>query len=298
MFDWNYKYKSILKEYYDPIFRNKERIKMNKEREENMSKIKESFEKYTERWNADPESFGGEDFPSYGDERQPMSKLVKTGPLDPYGPIITPEEESLLKKFYLDNPLLKQENHLSFEQGSMEFNENDAWIQTYSGRRFNPTNPVPGAIVIQDIAHSLSNICRFTGHCSSFYSVAQHSVLVSYLCNQENALHGLLHDGSEAYCQDIASPIKKTIEFAAYRAVETKLQHAIYKRFRLSIEEPPDVKKADLLLLATEARDLMAPLRLDWDLNIRPLPFKIIPLPPLEAKKLFLERFAELTVSK
>jgi 5'-deoxynucleotidase YfbR-like HD superfamily hydrolase len=181
--------------------------------------------------------------------------------------------------------------------GEYKFNSEDAWIQTYSGRRFTPTNPNPDAIVIQDIAHALSNICRFTGHCSKFYSVAQHSVLVSYLCNQENALYGLLHDASEAYCQDIASPIKKCEEFAPYRKVELKIQNAVCKRFGLPEKEPPDVKKADLLLLATESRDLMGKLRSDWIQPCEPLPFKIVPLPPQEAKNLFMKRFFELTSS-
>ena len=228
----------------------------------------------------DPESFGGTDFP----------------------PLATQEELDALNRVYLENPVLVSGKPIITEsiwfkgEGlATGFKKDIPWIQTYSGRRFNPTDPNPEAIVIQDIAHALSNICRFTGHCSSFYSVAQHSVMVSYICNQENALYGLLHDGAEAFCQDIASPIKKTIEFAAYRQVEKRIQDAVYKRFGLSENEPADVKRADLLLLATESRDLMSPLRHDWNLDIRPLPFKIVPLLPNEAKVLFLERFTELT---
>src|ERR1035437_8999101 len=62
--------------------------------------------------------------------------------------------------------------------GSQDFDEDQAWIQTYSGRRFCPLSPNPDAIVLQDIAHSLAMQCRFNGHCKKFYSVAQHSVYV------------------------------------------------------------------------------------------------------------------------
>jgi hypothetical protein len=226
---------------------------------------------------------------------------------DKFEDIVTPEIEAAIKELYNNNPQLKNEKQWTssdknkencFTTGSYDYNPEDAWIQTHSGRRFNPTNPIVEAIVIEDIAHALSNICRFTGHCSSFYSVAQHCVLVSYICNQEHAIYGLLHDGSEAYCQDIASPIKKTSEFSGYREVESRLQKAVYKRFGLLSEEPNDVKKADLLLLSTEVRDLMSPVRLDWNLNIKPLPFKIIPLQPIEAEKLFLERFKDLYCQK
>ena len=220
---------------------------------------------------------------------------------DKFEDVVTPEMEAAIKKMYAEHPHLKPSNlqknedaASSFTIGSETYHMNDAWIQTYSGKRFNPTNPVPDAIVIQDIAHALSNICRFTGHCSSFYSVAQHCVLVSYICNHENAIYGLLHDASEAYCQDIASPIKKTPEFSGYREVESRLQKAVYKRFGLSNKEPDDVKMADLLLLSTEARDLMSPARPDWNLPVKPLPFKIVPLQPIEAEKLFLERFKDL----
>jgi 5'-deoxynucleotidase YfbR-like HD superfamily hydrolase len=170
----------------------------------------------------------------------------------------------------------------------------NAWIQTFSGRKFHPLNPVIDAIVIQDIAHALSNQCRFSGHVKEFYSVAQHCVLVSYICDSHNALWGLLHDASEAYLVDVPRPVKRSGKFSAYLEFEKTMQDAICKRFDLHPEEPIDVKLADVKLLATEARDLMSPLHPEWKSPINPLPFRIDPLPPKEAKKLFLERFDEL----
>jgi len=227
----------------------------------------------------------------------------KSKKLDPkfndYPPLATPEEVAALNRIYENNPVLRVDaSYFEGEGLDSGFKKDEPWIQTNSGRRFNPINPNPKAIVIQDIAHSLSNICRFTGHCSEFYSVAQHCVLVSYICDKANALHGLLHDASEYAISDVSSPLKRTPEFLAYRKIEDKLQAAICQRFYLDEKEPADVKEADMVLLATEARDLLPSQRPDWQLNVKPLPFKIVPLPPKEAKKLFLERFAELISQK
>ncbi len=169
------------------------------------------------------------------------------------------------------------------------------WIQLYSGRKFFPLNPQVDAIDIEDIAHSLSNMCRFTGHVKSFYSVAQHSVLVSYLCGANNALYGLLHDATEAYLVDMPKPIKRLETFSNFREIEASIMLVIAKKFGLPDVEPPPVKAADIRILATEARDLMSPLHPDWKQPCEPYPFKIEPLSPGEAKKLFMDRYRELT---
>ncbi len=186
-----------------------------------------------------------------------------------------------------------EDKEYGYLTGSCEFHENEPWVQTYSGRRFNPLNPIPETIVIQDVAHALSNMCRYNGQCNSFYSVAQHSVIVSYLCDQKDALYGLLHDLSEAYIADISSPVKRTPEFEGYRNIERNLMCAVYKRFGLYPQEPVSVKQADYLALATEANCLLNA-RSDWKLDIEPAPFKIDPLPPKEAKMLFINRFFDL----
>lgn len=187
---------------------------------------------------------------------------------------------------------LKDKLHC-YTTGTSSFKENEPWIQTYSGKRFTPLNPTMNSIVIQDIANALSMQCRFAGHVSEFYSVAQHSVYVSYLCDQKDSLHGLLHDASEAYLVDIPSPLKRSDLFSEYRKIEENLQKTIYRRFGLDEEESESVKYADKLILGIEAKQLLT-LRDDWIIPDNTPPFLIKPLPSNEAKILFLKRFFEL----
>jgi 5'-deoxynucleotidase YfbR-like HD superfamily hydrolase len=133
-------------------------------------------------------------------------------------------------------------------------------IVTYTGRIIEPLDPNPEDIDLGDIAHALSNQCRFTGHTNSFYSVAQHSVLVSHYCDPSDAKWGLLHDASEAYLSDIARPLKRDEVFGkVYKRYEGGIQEAVGRRFKLNAEMPQSVKEADDLLLRWEMRDLMHP---------------------------------------
>ena len=168
-------------------------------------------------------------------------------------------------------------------------------MQTFTGKKFYPLDPKIEDIDIVDIAHSLSMICRFTGHSRFFYTVGQHSILASYICNQEDRLSALLHDGSEAYICDLARPLKRSGGFENYIEYEDRLQSMIYRKFNLPEAMPASVKIADNILLATEARDLMHPLLPGWFLDQSPLPFKIEPMLQEKVEKLFLERFYELT---
>jgi len=168
------------------------------------------------------------------------------------------------------------------------------WIQTFTGRAFWPLDPRTEDIVIEDVAHALSNMCRYTGHTRVFYSVANHAVLASHACAPEDALEGLLHDASEAYLVDVPRPIKHYM--VLYKDVEARLEVVIAERFDLRYPWPPSVKTADNALLATERRDLMAPPPMPWrpEETVDPLKEHIDPWPPAIAERLFLERFHEL----
>lgn len=165
-----------------------------------------------------------------------------------------------------------------------------SWILTYTGRRFDPINPDPEQIDPVDIAHALSHMCRFNGHCRHFYSVAQHSVLVSQNVPDADALAGLLHDASEAYIADITRPVKPHL--TNYHEIEQKLQQAIAERFGIEAETPSIVKYADVVLLATEKRDLMPEHPDPWPVldAVPPLDDVIEPWSSAASKMMFLNR--------
>ncbi|HGE8299586.1 TPA: HD family hydrolase, partial [Serratia marcescens] len=161
------------------------------------------------------------------------------------------------------------------------------YIRTHSGRHFCYEAISLDAIDIDDIAQALSNICRFAGHLDDFYSVAQHSVLVSRLVPPELALEALLHDASEAYCQDIPAPLKALLP--DYRDIEASVDNVIRSLFGLPLAHSPEVKHADLVMLATERRDLGIDDGDKWDIldGIAPTDeFVIHPLNPRQARQL------------
>ena len=176
----------------------------------------------------------------------------------------------------------------------MNGHDRDKWIQTFTGQKFYPLYPEDSNYVIEDIAHALSNICRFTGHCRHFYSVAQHSVILSRLVPTHLEKAALLHDASEAYLTDIARPIKALPSFAGYKIMEANTQTAICKAFGIPVLEAPVLKDFDTLLLRNEAKCLGL-LTEEWDhYNLRDLGLEINPLNPEQAEVRFLDAWREL----
>src|ERR1700732_5397995 len=128
-----------------------------------------------------------------------------------------------------------------------------AWIQTYSGGQFHILAPQQHEILITDIGHSLAMQCRFTGHARRYYSVAEHSVLGSYIVLVQYALRFLLHDGSEAYIADLNRPLKHfTGVGSSYLPVEEAITEAINLKFNIIGEEPACIKDADNAMLFAE----------------------------------------------
>lgn len=166
-------------------------------------------------------------------------------------------------------------------------------IRTFTGNTFDYANPSVLSISIEDIAHSLANICRFSGHVKTFYSVAEHSVRVSELCSKENKLWALLHDASEAYCSDLPRPFKRMIGMEPYRSYEKRTMEIICERFSLTKGEPEEVKQADMIMLVTEQRDLMVNAGPEW-YDIKPLGEVIIPWSTQEARRAFMRYFYRL----
>jgi hypothetical protein len=169
------------------------------------------------------------------------------------------------------------------------------WMQLASGRQFWPLDPRPDEVHIEDIAHALSMMCRYGGHTTRFYSVAEHCVHISRACSPENALAGLLHDASEAYATDIIRPIKPFLP--GYRQIEDRLSDCIAAAFGLPEAMPAEVKALDIAILRNEYEQIMATCPAeDWGLRYSGIPgLALQGWPPSRAKARFLARFRELT---
>ena len=138
-------------------------------------------------------------------------------------------------------------------------------IRTFTGKMINVFEPDPELICIEDIAHALSNLCRFGGHTRQFYSVAEHSLLVANLVSHKHKLAALLHDASEAYLVDIPSPIKYFIP--KYREYEENLMLAIAEKFGFQFPLHTDVVKADKEALKQEKTTIFNIGRNDYTLR-------------------------------
>jgi len=168
-----------------------------------------------------------------------------------------------------------------------EYDEN--FITTYTGKKFRYLDPKPEEIDILDIAHALSLSCRFRGQCRVFYSVAEHSIRVAKLVPAQLKLQALLHDAAEAYIPDIPRPMKHSFGMATAEALVLSV---ILNKFGIDGISPL-VKKADNVLIATEARDLMDNMD-GWAKLPMPLMEHINPWPWGWTKQIFLEEFHAL----
>ena len=172
------------------------------------------------------------------------------------------------------------------------------WIQTYTGRQFWPLDPRADEIDIIDIAHALSMQCRYAGHCIKFYSVAEHSVLVSRSLPPELRLWGLLHDASEAYLVDVPRPIKPYLR--GYAEMEDRVMEEVAERYNLDHPHrgyiPTLVKRADARILVDEREQNMTPSYNIWySDSLEPLGVKLECWQPIIAQGEFLDTFYAYT---
>lgn len=182
-------------------------------------------------------------------------------------------------------------------------------IETASGMRYDFRNPDPDTVLLTDIAHSLSNICRFAGQIRRFNSVAEHSVLVSRIVEARGGTRyecavGLLHDGHEGFIWDAPSPLKpllgdifKELATACDEVIAQKFLQPLVMNRTVTAEDFKHhfIKEADYTALVVEARGLLpvGPTDDEWE----PLPEGVHwdgGLTPYEAKSLYLQRAKEL----
>jgi len=234
---------------------------------------------------------------TYWREWHRVNDVKRRGP-STFDEVVDAEMRELLRHGLLNETLVRA-SLLKMATMDVDLDGVGDWIQTYTGRAFWPLAPRAEDIVIEDIAHALSCICRFNGHTTSFYSAAQHSILVSRACDRHGplaALRGLLHDGSEAYLLDVPKPLKRSSLFKPYLRYEKRLQAMIYDVFGLDKDDPPYIKEADLAVLATEKRDLMVPMlgQHEWEKMPEPFDEKILPANSAWAERVFMVRFDHL----
>ena len=178
-------------------------------------------------------------------------------------------------------------------------------ITTFSGTIFNLIDPRPEMIVLDDIAHHLSMVCRWAGATKEFFSVAQHSVLVSKIVPDHLQRWALLHDAAEAYIGDITRPLKAMLSDVG--VIERRIMHEIAQAFELGWPEPADLAQYDDQIQKLEA---VLFIRHDGrfhdrsgdvcDLaDLRPeqhIPsFYLTPCSPIDAKAMFLARYRQLS---
>ena len=204
------------------------------------------------------------------------------------------------------------------------------WIQTHTGVAFDLIEPTVEMVNIGDIAHALSHLCRYTGHSAGFYSVAEHSIEVAKLALEMRdpdsaqvdlasvatdmfgaqfgavarralrqmalplARWGLLHDAAEAYVGDVSAPLKS--QLPAYNRIEKRVALTVFSRFGLELDRVPEaIKHMDLVMLMSEAKAMLGPAPMKWQVDAEPLrKWKPRYLTPAQAKAEFLSMFHEL----
>ena len=173
-----------------------------------------------------------------------------------------------------------------------------AGITLLSGKMFDYLNPGATRLDVEDIV-TLGNICRFAGHLPIFYSVAQHLVNTSYIVPPEFAYEALLHDRSEAFTNDIPTPLK--VALPAFKQLEITIEEATAPMFDVPLVMSPEVKLADRQMLGLEMRYV----KRDFDRHevlegiefehLKDMPgVELQSWTPRQAKANFLFRFEEL----
>ena len=120
-----------------------------------------------------------------------------------------------------------------------------------SGALVDLADPDCSRVHICDIAAGLARQCRWAGQIYGFYSVAEHSMILSHMVPPEAAWAALMHDAAEAIIGDVVRPLKALLP--DYRRIEARLEERLFERFMVDMAtHGPVVKAADALLAKLE----------------------------------------------
>lgn len=171
---------------------------------------------------------------------------------------------------------------------------NERYLSTYTGKHLHLLAPDASQIDIQDIAHGLAHQCCFNGQTHHFYSVAQHSLMVANLVPPQHRLAAMLHDAVAAYFGGMSKAMQQLLP--DFTLIEKKIMAAISEKFNISGFEAHAIKRAHHVAQATELRDLqpVSSEHVQASVYSVPIPRRIEPLLPEEAKRQFLALFASL----
>lgn len=187
----------------------------------------------------------------------------------------------------------------------------DPWILTYRDKQVWPLDITPDMIDVEDIIHALARVNRYTGHTTHPYSVAQHSVYVSYILkqwgyNREMQLQGLFHDASEAYIADVAGPLKQHFfigmvtddneyVYVPYSDVEDNIHAVVCEALNIPLGLPKPVKEADSAMLKIECEHLMPHAKWTAGYDTKGATIdNFLPMMAHNAESLFRARYYEL----
>ena len=173
--------------------------------------------------------------------------------------------------------------------------QTESCISTVSGRFFDLLAPEDYEYDISEIGHALSHICRYTGHANKFYSVAEHSVLVSRIVPSHLSLCGLLHDASEAFVGDVSSPLKKLLP--EYKKIEEAIQKSIANYFNLPYPFPKEIHEADKRMYWQERQSIADNGIRDklWHQDLRATrKVEALGMSPTMANRMFMARYYEI----
>ncbi len=199
---------------------------------------------------------------------------------------------------------------LGYEQDLAGRWRKGSWMATVSGGRFYPLDPRADEVHVDDLVSGISGAGRYANQTRDRYTVGEHSVIVSLVCEEMArargwpewlvllvAREGLLHDASEAWIGDVVRPLKYTFAMRGYRRAEAKIMACVFERFGVTPTAMTSalVKLVDDEILHDEIDQLMVdPHMFSAYHTFRGVGATIEAMPHQQAAHVFARRFADL----
>lgn len=193
---------------------------------------------------------------------------------------------------------------MEFRLRDLDYGKQDVLWLTMRNRKFYPYDCGGEAFDIEEIANSLSKLCRFNGNTNKFYSVAEHSlnvmelILDEFPTNKKLAYEGLMHDATEAYLGDLVTPLKQVLP--KFNKIEHEVAVNLFKKHKVTYPFNPIVHSKDWMMCLIEKSILMphAPKWFDHEdttVFLKAHKMLVKGLSPDKAKENFIHAYTALT---